>query len=214
MPFLKVILFKIYKLPLRVFIFQTKKTNPIFKINSFGFTLIELLVALMIVGIVAAAATPNLRKFSREQELDSVTNQVIQAIRQTQSNALSNIQCSKLYPAKSWAISIGDSDATGKRTYVVSGECFDLNALVTPAPISYPVYFLSNNITYDSTNSTCSSAPTNLIFRGTDVFYQCPGDVVDTKVTGSGVKIALKNTLNNNSSIITITNAGIVTKTP
>jgi prepilin-type N-terminal cleavage/methylation domain-containing protein len=57
------------------------------KQTTSGFSLIEVLIVVVIVGVLAAIATPSWVAFNNRQRLNTANNQVYQALRQAQSNA-------------------------------------------------------------------------------------------------------------------------------
>ena len=63
-----------------------RRTKSVSKAET-GFTLVEMLVTVVIVGILAAIASPSLIGLLERQRLASASDQVYQAIRQAQSKA-------------------------------------------------------------------------------------------------------------------------------
>jgi len=63
-----------------------------------GFTLLEMLVAVVIVGIIAAIASPRWMRFLEERRLVSATDQIYSAVREAQSQSQ--------YKGTSWRLSV------------------------------------------------------------------------------------------------------------
>lgn len=157
--------------------------------NDKGYTLVELLIAAIIIGVIAVVATPNLNKFSQEQKMDNVASQIIQAIRKTQSNALSYTQCSSGYPAKYWSVLLANNN------FQIKGTCHNLSnpAAVLPTDTS-TVPYTAGTISLDSRCGLNNSI--EIFYQGRNVYSKCSTD------TEPGLPI-------NSEQIITLSSSGL-----
>lgn len=183
-----------------------------------GFTLLEIITAMLIIAIMFAAAFPNLRKFNQGQDLDTNTSTLVQAIKLTQSNAMSNISCG-VNPAKDWRIRLYQN------RFQISASCMDLTNGNTLTPITLPEQlFKPNNII--STNECIAEQggqSMDIIFKGSTVQFICPSiNGSDFTIPSAAVDLVL--TDNNisdcwpdasgqtNCAAIKVTKAGIITR--
>lgn len=123
-----------------------------------GFTLIETLVSVSIVALLAVLVLPNLRSFNNDQVVNSNLTNLLNALKQTQTNAQSGIACPNNLSTTSWVISLTNT------SYTVYGNCID----TVPTP---PVLFTSPpTISYTYSPSTIQTNPTTfsctLTFKG------------------------------------------------
>ncbi|WP_404787622.1 Tfp pilus assembly protein FimT/FimU [Altericista sp. CCNU0014] len=85
--------------------------------SALGFTQIELMVAILVAGILAAIAAPNLAPWLRQQQVNAALNQIDQAIQETQSEALKrNRGCSISLTRGTEVTLTGTCLVTGPRT--------------------------------------------------------------------------------------------------
>lgn len=72
--------------------------------NRRGFSLVEILVVVSILALIGIVAIPNLRRFSKEQEIDNVALQVLNTLKTAQSQASSRIKCPNGESADNWTV--------------------------------------------------------------------------------------------------------------
>jgi type II secretory pathway pseudopilin PulG len=83
-----------------------------FKLKSGGFSLVELLLSLSLIGLVVVVALPNLKSFSKTQEIDATAARLVDILENAQSSASSHIQCPGGQAAGNWSLVLGANDYT------------------------------------------------------------------------------------------------------
>lgn len=73
------------------------------KFSALGFTLVELLVVIAIMAIVGVFTLANYRSFGEDQNLKNAVLDIQSLLRQTQTNATTNVICQSQYSA-TWQI--------------------------------------------------------------------------------------------------------------
>jgi prepilin-type N-terminal cleavage/methylation domain-containing protein len=68
--------------------------------KSRGFTLIEMIVIVVVIGVLAAIAAPNLSQWLRQKQVDEALGQIDLAIQETQSEAVKRNQSCQLTLAR------------------------------------------------------------------------------------------------------------------
>lgn len=169
--------------------------------NSFGFTLVEIITAMLIIAVIFAAAFPNLRRFNQGQELDSSVSDLIQALKLTQSNAMSNISCG-VNPTDGWKIKISST------SYQIESECKNVNDGTILSPLTLPAKnYISNRVT---ASHSCTPTSLEIKFKGNTVTSVCSGS---TTPLDSPYDIILTDSNNPaNPVTIRVTSSGVITK--
>jgi len=167
-----------------------KILSPTFRFNfkKTGFTLIEVMVSLAIMGFVAAVAMPNIRNFSKTQELDASVSQLSTILKRAQSSAASRIECGQNNASTSWQVDFNVASAN----YILVSNCQTPPAKTVftspfaPTPTSPSVF--------QAATVPCAGENMSIIYTGSQMSYKCAnssGPVYGTAVTitlsGSGL---------------------------
>lgn len=155
-----------------------------------GFSLIEILVAISIIVLLGIIAIPNLKQFSKDQEIDSVAVQVLNALKTAQSQAASRIKCPNGESSLNWKISLA------AQNYSLIATCESITQTIFTNPYSPASPATSD--TYSGSVDVCSiPPPVEIIFSGNQISYLCNGSA----------------TTNTGNILLTITGSSGATKT-
>jgi prepilin-type N-terminal cleavage/methylation domain-containing protein len=178
-------------------------------VKQAGFTLIEIIIAITIISLISALIVPNLRNFNQNQQLEEVATDLVQALNQTQSNAMSRIACPNNFPTTEWRIKISP---TG---YQQTAVCTDITGATSPAPQVFPVQNF-NPPAISMTSSTCSEQlfgdTIEIIYSGNSIAFNCINGATTLPLT---TDLEIKLTDSNNTQIhwlIQINKSGLITK--
>lgn len=181
----------------------------IFLHSKKGFTLVEIIVAISIIGLVAALITPNLRTFNQNQQLETAAADLVQALKQTQSSAMSRIACPSSFPTSEWRIKI---TPTG---YQQTAVCTDLTGATSPTPQPFPFQNFTPSTITMSDNTCISNMMGNtieLVYKGNNIAFNCINGATSQSILG-GVDINLRDSNNTNANwLIRLNRSGIIIK--
>lgn len=171
-----------------------------------AFTLVELLISVLIILMIAVVAIPNVKKFSQDQQLEDAANNVIQALKQAQSGAMSGIKCETTgSPAsKEWHVNISTS------SYELKVVC-ETGSDDQKIPLSQYSSNPPDMITRLPSISSCtnSSNLSKIIFKKNSVSSVCADE---GSISASVIYFVLKNTRNNEQKQISIEPSGVINK--
>lgn len=185
------------KLPRLTDLIQYSK-NPyvaIPKISTIrGFSLIEILVAVGIISLIAAAAIPNIRKFSSDQDIQKTKADIKNSLEKALSSARSGVKCSGNRGSVSWTVNFNQNK------YSISALCTDqqkdAEALTNlPAGISLTT----------SCNDASATGNQSVIFNGDKISYLCQNNAVIT-----GEFIITLNKKGTSPGVIKINDSGVI----
>lgn len=170
--------------------------------SSNGFTLIELLIAVSVLALVAAVAVPNLRQFNEDQDLNNTKADLLRVLKQTQSQALSKINCSAK-PSVSWSVELSSSG------YRQIASCQEISVDPSPTLESKPIQnFPANKIELSS--SSCGDSSTNpnatITFTGSTISFSCANGASPSLL----FSIILRNRVNSETKTIKIDQGGAI----
>lgn len=178
---------------------------PFVYLKNRGFTLIEIIIAVTIIGLVAAMAMPNLRNFNKTQELEAAAANLVQALKKTQSNAMSRIACPSGKPTSAWKIAITE---TG---YQQTAVCTDLTGESLPTPQPFPFQnFTPSAISMYSNNCLDQTSTVEIEYTGNNVAFRCINSGVPQPNSGP-IQIILKDT-GDAKWVININKSGLIDK--
>lgn len=176
-------------------------TNPGLRTHSQpGFSLVEILVAVSIIVLLGIIAIPNLRQFSKEQEIDSVALQVLNTLKTAQSSGVSRIKCPNGEPADTWTVRLTPDDYSLIATCQISGsQTFFTKEYIPSTAVTADTFSGSLNV--------CAGASVDIIFAKSLISYLCSGST--TSQTGT-VELTLTNSSANLTKIVKIEPGGVI----
>lgn len=157
--------------------------------------MVELLLAVALMSLVTAVAIPNLREFNRGQEIDGARSQVINALKNAQSSAVSHIQCPSGVISTNWNVTLNASNYSINCLVVLTGQ-----QVYTSPYASTP----TSSTTFQMTNSSCSGALV-ITFTNQLVSYTCAGAAGTLPLT-----ITIRNTAGTTTRQIILEQGGII----
>lgn len=140
-----------------------------FKLTKKGFSLVELLLSLSLIGLVVVVALPNLKGFSKTQEMDAAAASLVDILENAQSSASSHIQCPGGQASGNWNLVL---TAT---TYTLNCQPAATTAVPSPANqlVSTGSYKGDPNspTAFTLANDKCS--PITFTFTNQQLSHQC-----------------------------------------
>lgn len=154
--------------------------------SSRGFTLVEILVSIGIMALLTAVTIPNLREFSKNQELDNAASTVLNTLKTAQSSANSRITCPHGDISDFWTVRLTSTH------FSLISHCQRLN---TDVVISTNLYSADDKTAFSAINDRCTGETIDIIFSNSGTEYRCfsqtvssTGDVKLTLSSGSLTK--------------------------
>jgi prepilin-type N-terminal cleavage/methylation domain-containing protein len=134
-----------------------------FKLSNKGLSMVELLLSLALVGLMVAVALPNLRGFSKTQEIDSAAATLVDVLKNAQSSASSHIKCPDGTAPVNWNV-------------ILNGSNYVLNcSAASNQQVSTRSYKGDPNSPTTFTLATDKCTPLTFIFANQQLIYQCGG---------------------------------------
>lgn len=168
--------------------------------------MIEIIVAISIVALLAAIAIPNLRNFSKQQEIDLVASQIVNTLKTAQSSASSRIRC----PGPDGQVSEAWKVRFTASNYLLIAQC----KASADQTVTTKFYSPSQNDTtaiFQGSLDDCSGLslglPTDIIFSGTQTGYLNPGFTIPRIGT---VCLTLTNTSGTLTKVVRIEQGGVI----
>ena len=155
--------------------------------SATGFTLVELLVVIAIMGIIGTFVLANYRSFGEDQSLKNASLDIQSLLRQAQTNATANVQCSSDNRGALWQVVITSGTSS------IDLKCGELSPTPTPAPTIKKTLPMPTNIRI----STGCAAPVE--------FSPVTGTIRTCSCT-----VTLQNTKTENTKSFTIDKGGSI----
>ncbi len=163
-----------------------------------GFTIVEILVVITLMAVAAVIVVPNFRKFNEGQDLTQAVDDFKQALRITQSSAMSSIKCSS-YPASKWKVSVKSAQ------FQTIAVCYDSVTSPTPEPRQTVIFPSSISISADSCGAG-SDVDAEIYFTTNTVSFICTNGATPNWP----FEVTLKSTNNNQTQVVFLTEGGLI----
>ncbi len=138
-----------------------------------GFTLVEILVSIGIMALLTAVTIPNLREFSKNQELDNTASKVLNTLKTAQSSANSRIKCPYDDISDFWIVRLTSTH------FSLLSHCQRINTDVIISTNSYSES-AANPLT--ATSDRCQPGETiDIIFSKSGTDYRCFSSIITSK---------------------------------
>lgn len=165
-----------------------------------GFSLVEVLVSLGIIALLSAVAVPNLRNFSRNQEIEATAAQVANTLKTAQSSAISRIKCPNGDTSETYIVRLTLNN------YSLVARC-DLSGDQIINIYPYSPQASDTKTTFLGSIDVCPGQTTDVIFSKSQISYLCFGATVAQ--TGN-VTLTLRNASNSLSKAVKIEAGGVI----
>lgn len=165
-----------------------------------GFTLIEILVAVSIIAILGVVAIPNLRNFSKSQEIDASAQEVVNVLKTAQSSAQSRIKCPKGEVSDTWIVRLTTNNYSLVARCQTSGDEYVFVR-------SYSSSDADSATTFKGSISVCSGDTVDVIFSKSQINYLCFTQAAPQ--TGT-ISLTLTNSEETLSKIVKIESGGVI----
>ena len=144
--------------------------------NQKGLSILELLITISIIGLISLVSIPALKNFNTGQDLENSVSDFKNALRTTQSKAITGVKCPNKKPSVKWDFLI--SQTNSQTSYKIIPYC-DNGGGSTSADPTTASYNLTNNIKIDSVasaspNGNCLTTDTDFTFQGRSLTLTCP----------------------------------------
>jgi prepilin-type N-terminal cleavage/methylation domain-containing protein len=178
---------------------SSKKAKSLLDNFNKGFTLIEILITIAILALVLGISIPNLRRFNQDQGLAEGVSNIVQVLRQAQSNTMSGIRCSNGKPSSDWSIELMGT------SYSFKALCDPQGIPTTETKIDNKPYNPDFPTAIFVDESSCTAADMTIIFSGNLVYAQCSVG----SPTGS-IFFKLEDSRSGSNNTITIGKTGVI----
>lgn len=177
-----------------------------------GITLIEILITIAIIASISVVAIPNLRKLNQSQDLENATSDLVQNLRQVQTNAMTGASCLNNISARGWWVKFDPTT----NSYNLVASCYDIyTPVVSPSPAPTPYDEIRSTLKFpngvnlsaiNNNDGSCLSNNLEVNFNGNNAAFYCGG----VSLTSNPVVITLKDSRSGESREVKVDKGGSI----